>query len=248
MAQEQAAMYFTDPRMQQAAEAIFMGDAAALTKALQRIRDINSPAPGGPPENKGPTLLILAVESNKIDLVRVLIEHGANPNYNPPRNLNALASSTWLPKSDTFYYLIQHGGDVNLKDFRDNPLTFEAATQYHFDEMWYLLDHGADINAKGQLGAPLIVDLSRTDQFEQIAKLIERGADYTIPDATGATVAFIAQDHDNVTPAFDVWRKKVIQMLKDRGVKFPVPHPPIWDPDQRKYIPYPGPTRPTPPQ
>jgi len=237
MAEQMAAIYFTDSAMQRAATAIFEGDAAKLKEALKSVHDVNAPAPGGPSDNRNPTLLILAVESGKLDLVRVLIEHGANPNYNPPENLNALAQSTWLRNPDIFYYLMQHGGNVNLKDFRGNPLTFEAATQFHWDEMWYLLDHGADINAKGLEGETLLISLADTNQFEQIARLIERGADYTISDDSGATVAFIAQDR-HVSPEFEPWRQKVIQMLKDRGVKFPVPHPPMWDPDQKKFVPY----------
>jgi hypothetical protein len=68
MAQKEAATYFTDPRMQKAAEAIFMGDTTALEKALQSISDINAPATGCQEENAGATLLILAVQSNKIEL------------------------------------------------------------------------------------------------------------------------------------------------------------------------------------
>jgi hypothetical protein len=206
------------------------------------VSDINAHAPGGPPENEGPTLLILTVQRNKLEPVRVLIEHGANPNYNPPKNLNAVAWSTWGPEKDTFYYLMQHGRNPNLKDYSGTPLTFEAASQLHFDEMWYSLDHRADINAKGRAGQTLIVELADINQFEQVSKLIERGADYSIPDATGATVAFIAQDA-HVSPAFEPWRQKVIQMLKDRSVKFPVPHPPMWNPDQKKLVPYHGSTQ-----
>jgi ankyrin repeat protein len=172
-----------------------------------------------------------------------LIERGANPNYNPPKNMNALAWSSWSKDHAIFYYLMQHGGNPNLKNYRGEPLTFDAASQLHFDEMWYLLDRGADINAKGLAGETLLIYLADLNQFEQIAKLIERGADYTIPDGGGTTVAFIAQER-HVSPEFEVWRQKVIQMLKDRGVKFPVPHPPIWDPKQHKYVPYPGPNQP----
>lgn len=240
MSQKHAQMYFTDPHMQEAAEAIFLNDTAALERALQNVRDVNAPAPGGPPDNEQPTLLILAVESNRIEPVRLLIEHGANPNYNPPHNLNALAWSTWGHNGETFDYLMQHGGNANLKSYQGNPLTFEAASELHFDEMWYLLDHGADINAKGQAGQTLIVYLAVLNQFQQIAQLIERGADFTVPDESGTTVAFLAQER-HVSPAFEPWRRKVIQMLQDRGVKFPVPHPPVWDPQQRKYVPYPGP-------
>jgi len=243
MTQNHAAMLFDDPQMQKAAEAILSGNTTALEKALQKISNINAAGGEKLPDKPDITLLILAVQNNQLDSVKTLIQHGADPNYNPQRTRNALARATWLSKPDIFYYLMQHGGNPNLKNYRGDPLTFDAASQLHFEEMWYLIDHGADMNAKGLAGETLMLYLADLNQFEQIAKLIEKGADYSIPDAGGTTVAFIAQNR-HVSPAFEVWRKKVIQLLQDRGVKFPVPHPPIWDPQQHKLVPYPGPSQP----
>ena len=64
------------------------------------------------------------------------------------------------------------------------------------------------------------------NQYEIVYYLLNKGADLKHLTRGGVSLAEIVQD-STVDPEFAAYdiRQKVIKILEDRGVKFPVPHP-----------------------
>lgn len=57
-----------------------------------------------------------------IDIVKLLIEHGADVNASSRTNQNALVEATLNGHYEVIKYLIEHGADVKAKDNRNRSL------------------------------------------------------------------------------------------------------------------------------
>lgn len=109
----------------------------------------------------GDSPLMLAVGKNNLDLVKLLVEHGANPNikyidevgdtegYTP--FLLAIQNNNF----DMVKLLVEHGANVNSEaDCGDTPLSL-AVERNNFEMVKYLVEHGANVNRKDKECADL---------------------------------------------------------------------------------------------
>ncbi len=92
----------------------------------------------------GVSPLSLSIDLNRIDLVNLLLEHGADPNY-CVLNLSILGRAIKLGHIKIVEVLLKHNASVNgLYDVF--PPLFVAINFDHINIVQALLDHGADIN------------------------------------------------------------------------------------------------------
>ncbi len=104
--------------------------------------------------NKGGTPLLVAIDTGDLDMIKFLLDHGANPNF-LSKEINtplieaieiAVEESDYTyhgekePRIDVIELLIKYGADIRLKDgFGRTPISF--ASRYHlraqklFEEM-----------------------------------------------------------------------------------------------------------------
>lgn len=183
-------------------------------------------------EQDGMTLIMYAMMNRRKDCLTVLLTHGQDPNQNThlgksKLQIQPVGIAAGGEDNEILTILLDHGGNPNSR-FDDEPALFATIKNDHYDHMRLLLDRGADINSTNKDGNTLVNILSYTNRFEQIAYLIKRGADVHKPNNHGATLAFSVQDSD-LDPEGDAhkWQQIVKQLLIERGVKFPVPHPGI---------------------
>ena len=116
----------------------------------------------------GATPLMRAAKALDVDIMKALLEHGANPSL-------ALANGT-----STFSVALSGRGARTLTP--DAPM---------FQAVRLLLDHGADVNAAGANGATLLhQSVDRGPAF--VRMLVERGAKLDLKDASGRTPLDIA--------------------------------------------------------
>eukprot|EP00854_Cymbomonas_tetramitiformis_P011172 gene11172-13202_t len=111
-------------------------------------------------------------------MVKLLLEAGADPKYVPPRMLPKLYWAAWYNVVDVLTLLIQAGVDVNLQEQRYGETALLAAVQKkQYDTVTLLLNAGADVNLAGfDTTTPLYhAVVSKDEQLVQM--LLEAGAD-----------------------------------------------------------------------
>ncbi|BDC18744.1 ankyrin repeat domain-containing protein [Acidianus sp. HS-5] len=149
--------------------------------------------------HNGLTPLHVAVYSGNLEMVEILLQHGANPNVftipttKLPKRFTPLQIAVMEQKPtkyDIAKTLIKYGANVNLyesnSDLSTGPPLFIAIARIDYATIKLLLDHGADINAnfisKGcyykPLGyAALTGDIKITELLIQYGARVEESND-----------------------------------------------------------------------
>ena len=153
-----------------------------------------------PDTNKGDInngkALTIAVMENYTEIVKVLLEAGANPNqkiawfdmsgflwaaysiHEIPgwRTINPLNWAIYDKRDlKIIEELLRHGAEVDMD-------TWKLASKYNAAKK--LIEAGADVNAKGNYGN---TPLAKHGQIEEVEKLLEAGADVNAADKQGKT-------------------------------------------------------------
>jgi ankyrin repeat protein len=146
----------------------------------------------------GVTPLIWAAWRDRPEVVRRLLEAGADPNRRCRKGRTALHRTN---KPETIRLLIRAGADVNARDREGATVLRLYAWQLPPDMVAELLDHGADPNAADAVDrlTPLM-EAARGGDPEVVRVLMERGGNPTLRDRTGRTALDIARSRFNFDP------------------------------------------------
>src|SRR5579871_4405013 len=127
------------------------------------------------------------------DLLKTLLEHGAEPNSADDTGYTPLILATRANYPLSVSYLLQHGADVNARDpFGDTPLFL--ATFFGNDACTrLLLQHGADVDAQNNDGVTTLMIAATRDDSELVSLLIAHHADMTLRDKAGRNALRYAQ-------------------------------------------------------
>ena len=124
---------------------------------------------------QGATPLVLAAEVNNLDVIKTLVEAGADPNIPTDSGTTALimasGAGTDVQRArepaeramvvPTAKYLVEHGADVNVAGQFGWTALHAAAYQGLNDDIEYLVSKGAKIDQKDNFGqTPLSISLS----------------------------------------------------------------------------------------
>jgi len=156
----------------------------------------------------GDTPLFLAVGWVRAPMVRLLLDHGADPsirtddgwtllhNAAAVDEVNLRTRSSGAEHLEIVRILLAHGADVNAPDRSGTPPLFYAALKNHRSVMELLLDSGANVNARTDYSTPLIIAV-RAHDAQAIDLLLKRGADPSIePRYRPSALALTAEDED----------------------------------------------------
>uniref|UniRef100_A0A061RZB8 Ankyrin repeat-containing protein n=1 Tax=Tetraselmis sp. GSL018 TaxID=582737 RepID=A0A061RZB8_9CHLO len=166
-------------------EACREGEVATVAEIAGSV-DLNSEA------SSGVTPLLAAVESCKADVVKFLLEAGADPNLTTRKGNTPLRAAVLLGDADSLLALVHNGADVNLETARGTPLT-TACGQSDVDMVSLLLDKGACLHMEARSGTTPLIAAAREDAFAVVKLLLDRGADPNQTNKDGNTAIDVAQ-------------------------------------------------------
>ena len=165
-------------------------------------------------------MLGIAVGRGHLDLVQMLLEHGADAGQLPlgdPAKNRALAELAishgydvntgrpgWPPlvvasrgdkgeHPEKIQALLELGADVNVRDYKGKTALHRAATAGFLGSMEVLLANGADIEAADKKGETPLFDAVRAGRVEAVVLLLERGADAGAENKRGVSVVSLAK-------------------------------------------------------
>ncbi|WP_288694982.1 ankyrin repeat domain-containing protein [uncultured Brachyspira sp.] len=144
------------------------------------------------------TPLMIAVYKKDYDMVKYLLDKGANSNTANNEKKTALTIANDYGKFDISKLLIQQGANINTQDEHGLTALMNAAMIGDYEMVKFLLENGANINTKDNDGNTELYYNIRYDHYEkeemlENAKkifnlLIKYGADVNTKDNYGASL------------------------------------------------------------
>ncbi len=134
--------------IQQLFQLVRAGDAARLKGLFERGFDAPNIRDG-----KGNTLLMLASYNSQLEMTRVLLEHGGDPQIANDMGQIPLAGAAFKGDAEMTRLLIEHGADVNAR-MADGKTPLMFAAMFNRTEIIDLLiEHGADASVRANDGS-----------------------------------------------------------------------------------------------
>lgn len=180
------------------------------------------------------TALMLATAKKQSEVVKLLLENGANPNakYNnkSERGLTALLTASVGGPTDIVEMLLNRGADPNLaSESGMTPLMLACSTGH--DEIVPLLLHkGADVNSSDNGGRTALMYATLQHDPRIVEMLLAKGADVHATTRKGATALDTALGEDGITllgllgsevfeASADKDQRETIRLLRQAGVR-----------------------------
>lgn len=178
--------------------AIETGDTKIVHFLIDHGADVTAPCDG----TKPPLLVALrdVGDEKRFDMVKFLVEEGANVNRTPPLDSPLVAAVENNCDSSVLRFLMEHGADVNEVGIDDGTTPLTAALSLHFamgktrhsDMLEVLLEAGADPNKPKRKGITAL-HLAVSEGIPGMVKqLIDRDAYLEARNSDGLTPLLLA--------------------------------------------------------
>ena len=143
----------------------------------------------------GRTALMLAAETNQFDIVKLLLQNGADPTRTDLQGGTAILRAVDYGSLETITTMLESevGIDLNITDNDGRGLMHSASVNGHPRIIHLLKENGLDPNSQDRNGLTPLHDASRSGKVEVTKILLELGADSSITDnyrRTPLTVAW----------------------------------------------------------
>jgi ankyrin repeat protein len=144
----------------------------------------------------GNTVIYFAVCNNNLDMVQLLIDYGANLNWNINYNVNLFT----ITKNKTMLkLLIKNGANIDMDaGYPGCTLLYYAIVNNDYDMIDFLLDNNINVNSQhGDWGTtPLIIACYNND-LNLVKKLTEHGANVNLQKYNKESPLSIAIENNN---------------------------------------------------
>ncbi len=166
------------------------------------------------------TALQLAAREGHVELVRYLLEKGADPKIemwiSGATYDNAVTLAAWKGHTEIVKLFIEKGEDVNRPTSHGTTALMATASEGHLDTARFLVSRGADVNAADEEGNTPLFDAF--PHAGMVKFLIEHGADPNARIGKGLTVLGIAK-HRNLSEIVEILRAGRTKQVPPREAK-----------------------------
>ena len=162
--------------------------------------DVNAPIAGEPAKSgtiyfsgfpeygePGETALHIAAKKGEAEIVRILLEAGADLEAKNGDGETALQLAFTRDCSAVLRVLVEFGADVASLDKKNFKAWHIAARFGKTGALRFLFELGADVDAKDEKGKTALHLAAERDNSGTVLTLLELGADFTAKDADGKT-------------------------------------------------------------
>lgn len=181
---ERDGLLFSHKTLMDAAES---GDAGATQELLKLGRENLNSA-----DERHWTPLIAAAFKGYDQIVRLLLEHGADTSAQDKSGYTALHWAAYNGQSRTVRLLLQEHANINARSHSGWTPLMHASASGHLAVVILLLDRGAEINLASQDGATALTKAAANDHVEIVKHLLNHGADPTMELKDGSTAYSLA--------------------------------------------------------
>jgi ankyrin repeat protein len=140
----------------------------------------------------GTTALMKAASAGHVDLVRVVIEAGADVNRRSGTGATALVEAAYAGQAEVARLLIAEGADVNASLDDGSTVLMAAAPGDHADIVRMLLAAGADVHGGPADGSTALMEAAYGGSAEVVRTLLAAGADVNAALDSGLTALMAA--------------------------------------------------------
>ncbi|CAK9034684.1 unnamed protein product [Durusdinium trenchii] len=145
--------------------------------------DIDLPAP-----------ILFAAKRGHLEVVRLLLEAGADQNAARQDGATALGATAFNGHLEVARVLLEAGADPNAARQDGTTALMVAALNGHLEVVRVLLEAGADQNATTQDGATALMFAAHKGHLEVVRLLLEAGADPKAAAQDGTTALILAAE------------------------------------------------------
>jgi ankyrin repeat protein len=143
-------------------------------------------------KNKEQDSIIKAAEDGHLDMVKLLIEDGAEIDVESYYKETALMCASENGHFDIVSLLIEKGATIDKKSNYGETAIMCAARKGHFDIVGLLIKNGAKINEKDNCKKTALMRASENGYFDIVRLLIEKGAKINEKDSCKRTALMYA--------------------------------------------------------
>ncbi len=144
-------------------------------------------------DEDGGTALIFATKEGYTDMVKHLLDNGADTNVQTKNDGTALMWAARKGYIEIIKLLLENGVDQDEDGW---TVLMAVAREGYVDIVKYLLDNGADVDAKYKDGSTALMNAIQDGHTETSELLITYGADVNVQDEDGVTALIVALVHD----------------------------------------------------
>ncbi|GAX80422.1 hypothetical protein CEUSTIGMA_g7861.t1 [Chlamydomonas eustigma] len=142
----------------------------------------------------GLTPLVAAAEGGNVELVRLLLQNKADPNFPSTSGNYPLRAAITSGDGECIMALVDAGADLDMETARGTPLT-SAASLGDVSTITMLVDRGAKVDFETRGGVTPLMVATREDQREAVRCLLQHGADPGVASKdTGKSACDIAEE------------------------------------------------------
>lgn len=129
-------------------------------------------------------------QRNNLDIIKLLLEHGAKINQKSENGSTAVLVACEMGFGHIVHYLVNHGADINIAD---NTGVTCLRQSIEFPELCkYLITKGANVNASYEGQYPILHSAIKIGNLQTVKHLVEAGADTRVLDFDGNTPLLFA--------------------------------------------------------
>src|SRR3990167_4753558 len=179
------------------------GNLVGVEAALDAGADVNNATEGW-----RITALIVAAVSGHTDIVRLLLDRGANINHDNNLGATALIVAAENGHTDTVILLLDKGADINhATDYGSTVLVY-AARSGLTDIVQLLLGRGMNLNQTNSGGFTPIMVAAQQGRTDTVRLFLDRGSDINHVANDGYTALILAAENG---------RRDTVKLLLNRG-------------------------------